>query len=559
MSVHADATTARDIASRSVAPTVVIAALILFAWTHRHALSLEGFADDLGLLSDLPRLVATGQLWSDLWARATGPLWPQSTMWRPWAYASFGWDAAIWGARAAGWHLTNLMLHGLAAVAVGLLTVDVRTALAEGAPPGRRSSALNADSRNCGAFAFALFLLCPWAPEVTCWLVGRFDAWATLGIVLAVWAGLRAVTAVATPRVWTAVSLTAAAFAYASKESALMIVPWLFMLAIARWATRSELPRRKWGTLLAAHCVLLGAYVWWRQQIFASESTSVYGGGPATSALAWLSHLAAQSTFPAGLVSLASWAAATTGALAILLLLQDLRAPATWRQRAVGLCFAASVLAAVALYLPAPPGAGEGFRLYYLAAPGMAIALAATPVTAARWRLFAALVLLLACAQWQSRVVAEWTRAGRDMRAAASAIRQLGDVLLPADYALVLMPDQHRHVPFARNAQGGLIALAERGDGRDPPLASGELLSRLILFTPPQLDEWRRLAGEQVVTRLTSRADAPANPTRYFCFDRRRGEARDLGYWPPEPGDAWSSQWRERTARECPELQANWR
>ena len=79
---------------------VVVVALALFAWTHRHAFGMSGFADDLGLLVDLAERAQRGSLLADVLAHITQPLWPGSTMWRPLPYASFALDAALWGADA---------------------------------------------------------------------------------------------------------------------------------------------------------------------------------------------------------------------------------------------------------------------------------------------------------------------------------------------------------------------------------------------------------------------------------------------------------------------------
>ena len=204
-----------------------------------------------------------------------------------------------------------------------------------------------------------------------------------------------------------------------------------------------------------------------------------------------------------------------------------------------------------------PPGGSEGYRLYYLSAAGLAIALGTLPQRVTALPIVAVIVLVLACGQWQSRVAAEWTHASRDMQAAASAIRTLASGLPANDYALLLLPDQQGHVPFARNAQGGVLALAQRLPNADDAKPV-DPLSHLIIFTPPQLNEWQRLARESVVHKLTPRADAPANPTRYFCFDARSGSARDLGYWPPAPPQEWSDKWRQAVARQCPVLPANW-
>jgi hypothetical protein len=114
-----------------------------------------------------------------------------------------------------------------------------------------------------------------------------------------------------------------------------------------------------------------------------------------------------------------------------------------------------------------------------------------------------------------------------------------------ADFGLVLLPDAVGHVPLARNAQGALLAQKPGG-----PVTRDSF----IVFTPPQLAEWYRLSGEDVVKTLTSRADAPPRPTRYFCFDTRRQTLEDLGYWPTTSEASWIGHWREKVANRCPDM-----
>ena len=119
--------------------------------------------------------------------------------------------------------------------------------------------------------------------------------------------------------------------------------------------------------------------------------------------------------------------------------------------------------------------------------------------------------------------------------------------MAPQDYGLVLLPDHLGHVPFARNAQGALPKLA----GLAVPTV--DVLSRLVVFTPPQIDEWHRLTQEGVVRKITLRSDAPPNPTLYFCFDSRTQKLRALGYWATGTLDDWRRQWRESVAAACPQ------
>ena len=108
---------------RALAAALLLFALVLFAWTHRHALTLPGFADDLGLLAEMPRRAADGSLGSDVLARLTGALWPGSTMWRPLPYLSFTLDSVVWGDHGGAWRLTNLALHLTSAALTGWLAV----------------------------------------------------------------------------------------------------------------------------------------------------------------------------------------------------------------------------------------------------------------------------------------------------------------------------------------------------------------------------------------------------------------------------------------------------
>ena len=100
---------------------IVVVALLLFAWTHRHALGMSGFADDLGLMVDLSQRAQQGNLLADVFIHVSGPLWPGSTMWRPLPYASFALDAKLWGGDAGLWRITNLLLHVACATVAGLI------------------------------------------------------------------------------------------------------------------------------------------------------------------------------------------------------------------------------------------------------------------------------------------------------------------------------------------------------------------------------------------------------------------------------------------------------
>lgn len=518
---------------------LVFFALILFVWSHRHALTLTGFADDLGLLVELPERAAQHTLFADMAARIVGPLWPGSLMWRPLPYASFGVDALLWGNLSEAWRLTNLLLHLGCAAFTGLISARLtRAPLA-------------------GAAGFAVFLLMPWAPEVTIWLVGRFDGWATLGMLVALWCVLKSNRFDR----WFAVSLLAAAAAYASKESAIILPLWVIVISVAgeiggaqtgaahqtAWPARVRIALHARWPLIVAHIALACAYYLWRAHLFAGASVNAYAGTAPDTLMQLLSRLIAHAGFAGGLAVQAPVAAWVSAAGAASLLAFGSRGRAK-SMIIVGGLLACSVFAALAVYFADAPHAGEGYRLYYLATVGMALMLAAGVASVQRVNMIVIVVLIVALATWQSRTTAEWTRASRAMRDAQIALQATAASLPTIDYGLVLMPDMSGHVPFARNAQGAVISHATAN-------SSGlDVLSRLIVFTPPQLAEWYGLMQQDIVPKLTARKDAPVRPTRYFCFKSGTQQLQDLGYWPAESQVTWIAQWRDKAKLFCPDL-----
>jgi len=63
----------------------------------------------------------------------------------------------------------------------------------------------------------------------------------------------------------------------------------------------------------------------------------------------------------------------------------------------------------------------------------------------------------------------------------------------PDGYAFVVVPDHLGAVPFARNAQAGLLL---------PPLQAGPLSPRIIVQTPLELDRWPDLFTRDIIARL---------------------------------------------------------
>ena len=111
-------------------------------------------SDDFILVGDASRGV---------WLRSWGPFL------RPLVVLSYALDYRLWGFAPLGFHLTNILLHTAAALAVGALAWELGRACRMGA----RTPWLS----GC---AVGLFLVLPCHSEVVSWISGRGDALATL-------------------------------------------------------------------------------------------------------------------------------------------------------------------------------------------------------------------------------------------------------------------------------------------------------------------------------------------------------------------------------------------
>ena len=123
---------------------------MLFCVTHRHALTMRGFADDLTVLEYVNGAKAAGAIGEQFANKGRGAVvGPGGTMWRPWAYASFALDLELFGRSTGYRHVTNLALHFASASIVGPW-----------------SYAWTAQ-RTAATAAFATMLLYPGASEIT--------------------------------------------------------------------------------------------------------------------------------------------------------------------------------------------------------------------------------------------------------------------------------------------------------------------------------------------------------------------------------------------------------
>ena len=115
------------------------------------------------------------------------------------------------------------------------------------------------------------------------------------------------------------------------------------------------------------------------------------------------------------------------------------------------------------------------------------------------------------------------THAGAQVNALVAALAQAADAVPAGSYAFVVVPDHLGSIPFARNAQGGLML---------PPVQPRSLSAQLIVQLPADLPSWPGLLEKNIIGRLmngplgevTAVPGAPGTsmplslPDRYFCW-----------------------------------------
>lgn len=524
---------------------VLLVSTVLFCVTHRHALTMRGFADDLTVLEYVTGAKAAGAIGEHLLTKVVGPLWgPGGTMWRPWAYASFALDLELFGRSTGYWHVTNLALHFASASIVGLW-----------------SYAWTAQ-RIAATAAFATMLLYPGASEITLWLVGRFDAWATCAVLASLYGSLRCR---GLDR-WFALSIVCGTIAYASKESATILFPAALGVALVRFLGPSLRP----GTTIPAppdlqrasclrtslligltHAALLLAYAWIRYVTVGTYSTNVYGAPPPADVAELFDRIVAHLRVLAALANRAPFAsslAAITGLLAC-------TAAVTSKSRWLALICAAGVLmvfAGAALHFKVGQVAGGGYRIYYAAMPALAVLIglgfAALRSRYPRATMPALATLVLSLAIWQNAENKAWWETAKEIERTVQAIASEAQSLQPDDYGLLMLPGRNDGVYAFENAQGAIMMAATAA------VPGINALDAMVAFMPTQLDEWHGLMQQDVVHKIAKRPRAPAQPTRFYCKQWGTTKLTYLGWWPPKDPLQWRNQWQRAVAAACPSL-----
>ena len=148
--------------------------------------------------------------------------------------------------------------------------------------------------------------------------------------------------------------------------------------------------------------------------------------------------------------------------------------------------------------------------------------------------------------------VAPSSVAGAQARALIAALPATASGISAIGYAMVLVPDRLGSVPFARNAQGGLV---------EPPTQASSLSSRLIVQTPADLPPWPANARRGLVDALrryplsqvwaavaAGRASGTALPTDYFCWAESASAIVKLSLPANLAEGDWVDAWRRALA-----------
>lgn len=442
---------------------------------------------------------------------------PPSNQYRPLTMASFAVNTLIDGADAPGWRAVNVALHGANAALVALLSWQ----LAGSTTRGARAAALAA------GLAFAWF-----APsaEAVAWISARFDG-------MALFCMLVAACAFMASRTWWdrygLASLAATILAFMSKESAAIGPALIGALGWARQSDRDGVVRGLVRALVAVWpWIAIGAaYFAYRTWIFGDPFRFYPGTSPGVELLSgkWLAALPASAQWwpqampEAGLLRVYALAGLFAGIAAISAGLTDAR------EGRVLVALVAAFTAACALLFSHSGWSpnGEGGRVLYALSAIAALAVAlplrsrGSGLRAAAWGV---VLVLLACGLMLTRGAAERrAQAGAEVNALIAALAAAAEAIPSGSYGFVVVPDRIGAIPFARNAQGGLML---------PPVQRRSLSHKLVVQIPDDLSGWPKMLGNNIVGRLQSEplenvtanpqlpgpAASLALPDRFFCW-----------------------------------------
>ena len=446
---------------------------------------------------------------------------PPSNQYRPLTIASFAINMLSSGADPMAWRLTNVLLHAANAALVALLAWQLA------GPSGRY--------QRCAAVAAGM-LFAWFAPsaEAVAWVAARFDGMALFWMLVAACAFMAS-------RDWRdrygLASLAATVLAFMSKESAAIGPALIVALAWVKRPEEEGLLRGGARAIAAAlpWLAIAAGYFAYRAWIFGDPFRFYPGTSPGLSLLSgkWLAALPASGDWWP-LVLPEAGPRKAFGFAGLLLAIAAISAGLRDRGEArVLMAIVLSFVAALALLFShwGWSETGEGGRVLYAPAAIAALALALplrTPDRRLRDASWLVAAVLLGSALLLTRgAVERRAHAGAEMTALIAALAQTADTLPPGSYAFILAPDHLGSIPFARNAQGGLML---------PPAQPRSLSGQLIVQLAADLPGWPLLLEKNIIGRLkaeplasvTADPQAPATssplavPDYYYCWNADR-------------------------------------
>jgi hypothetical protein len=362
-------------------------------------------------------------------------------------------------------------------------------------------------------------------------------------------------------------SLTATVLAFMSKESAAIGPALIVALAWARRPGDEGLLRGGARALVAAlpWIAIAAAYFAYRTWIFGDPFRFYPGTSPGLALLSghWLAALPASGDWWPRVLPEAGPRRAYAVTALLLAVAMVSAAAQDARERRVLSAIALAGLAALALLFShwSWSATGEGGRVLYTIAAIVALAVAVPLRSAARRLRVASWVvalMLVGSGLLLTRTAVEHrAQAGAQMHALVAAVRATADSMPAGSYGFVIVPDHVGTIPFARNAQGGLMS---------PPTQPRSLSTQLVVQLVEDLPRWPALLERNIIGRLKNEplasvtADpeasgslrAPSVPDRFYCWSSRRRAlvALPLSF---EPGFSdWEAVWaRALDAADC--------
>jgi hypothetical protein len=332
--------------------------------------------------------------------------------------------------------------------------------------------------------------------------------------------------------------------AFMSKESAAIGPALIVALAWARRSPQDSLVRGIAGALrwTVPWLVIGAAYFAYRTWIFGDPFRFYPGTSPGSALLAgkWLAALPASADWwpqvmpEATLLRIYALAGLFIGIAAVSASLQD------GREGRVLVAVVAAFVAAMALLFShwGWSTTGEGGRVLYALAAIAALAVA-LPLRSSdgglRAAAFVIAAVLLGSGLMLTRgAVERRAQAGAEVSALIAGLAETADAMPAGSYAFVIVPDRIGSIPFARNAQGGLMS---------PPVQPRSLSSRLVVQLADELPRWPQMLENNIIGRLKSEPleevtanpqapgatqQSPGVPDHFFCWSLKSHKLEPL-------------------------------